>query len=1033
MKNKKLKSSSEFYKELRPEYFSDSKEEQEVLLPKATLAHELSTLSTNMKQDDFENLARKMAEKLISPNLIPQTWPNWWWDWKTDSESYPVSELISDRWFSSDESLWKKWEKWAFAMSTTVGRKSKVKSDVKKIVWTKRWYNKIYFITNQIFPNKDRKKVEDELIKEYGIEVIIFNWDWIIERIYSNNLINLTVNTLNLSSTYKTKKILWKNDISRQQELDRLEENIKNTDRYFDYDYQLVYDALETALLSRMLELPKDEVIWKFDRAKRLNKKLKSKKLEIKISYQLAWTYLMFYDEKELFCDEYKEFKKSLWDENDISDLELNNNLLSLLIWLSVQIDLEKLNIVLDKEKKEFIEKLEIIEKDKTKLSSWLIARTFKVFLSIIDNLKDKKDNDWNLKELIIILKKSETLLDFPFKMLKDLINQIWEFLVDSTVFDKLIDALAETESKRSSDKWWWKIFLERWMQKIEWKKYKEAIIYFWKSVSKLAKEESKYEMYFALLWLAEWYRQLWLYNAYYNCITNALYLKLKIFFEWGELDKSIIKLLGEIIQDEILIWKFPHILMWLEIYVGLSRHSLNFSIQEIDEFLIRIDWLLAVRLLNTSFNEIKKFTFLPDLFKDIDFTISRDSILYLYWKYDSLESLLIEPNSTKEKKDELFKKMSEQPLVKQLEYETNFLEENNSILETNILWCNIKIKSLEDLLLSEQILIYFESFLATATTNIAPKIGKIELNIILWDDFSISEEFNLDKHIYNIILNKDNINCPDTYFNFFINVITKSFIIKDINYFEELFKNNEVLERISIIFNHKVVINNIFWTKIKNHIEDWKNKNYKDFKVLNTSSPIKTIIKKENSDNYDMHNNKKVLSLINMDLWNNAKWNWFGNFLHPIKKFWIVLFFQNKEYAKKIIKEWFDKMWNEDKDNLLRITIIKWIDEKNPYHYRVSISSNFKKDIENDWFFQIISRHHTMTPNSPQNLNNLEWMYSSFKEFILHFWFIDLKTWKQELFEEIWIKKKELIIKNACNIKENDPDIVAIKDFKNK
>jgi hypothetical protein len=73
MKNKKLKSSSEFYKELRPEYFSDSKEEQEVLLPKATLAHELSTLSTNMKQDDFENLARKMAEKLISPNLIPQT------------------------------------------------------------------------------------------------------------------------------------------------------------------------------------------------------------------------------------------------------------------------------------------------------------------------------------------------------------------------------------------------------------------------------------------------------------------------------------------------------------------------------------------------------------------------------------------------------------------------------------------------------------------------------------------------------------------------------------------------------------------------------------------------------------------------------------------------------------------------------------------------------------------------------------------------------------------------------------------------
>jgi len=63
----------------------------------------------------------------------------------------------------------------------------------------------------------------------------------------------------------------------------------------------------------------------------------------------------MFYDEKELFCDEYKEFKKSLWAENDISDLELNNNLLSLLIWLSFQINLEEIGIYLDKEKIEFI------------------------------------------------------------------------------------------------------------------------------------------------------------------------------------------------------------------------------------------------------------------------------------------------------------------------------------------------------------------------------------------------------------------------------------------------------------------------------------------------------------------------------------------------------------------------------------------------------------------------------------------------------------------------------------------------------
>jgi len=55
--------------------------------------------------------------------------------------------------------------------------------------------------------------------------------------------------------------------------LEDLEEKIKNPDRYLDYDYQIVIDAINAANISRHLELPKDTTTGRYERAKRLNKK----------------------------------------------------------------------------------------------------------------------------------------------------------------------------------------------------------------------------------------------------------------------------------------------------------------------------------------------------------------------------------------------------------------------------------------------------------------------------------------------------------------------------------------------------------------------------------------------------------------------------------------------------------------------------------------------------------------------------------------------------------------------------------------
>ncbi|MGQ1892035.1 hypothetical protein ACT29H_16480 [Thermophagus sp. OGC60D27] len=222
MKNLEIKTPSEYYRMRRPEYFSDSKVSSEVVLTKEVLAFELEKISTNQKQDLFEGFCRRLIEKVIAPNLIPQTGPTGGGDGKTDAETYPVSEEISDRWFIP-ENGWNKNEKWAFAISAKKEWKTKAESDIKNILSTEREYTRIYFISNQTISSKKRKDAQDKFIDKYGIDVVILDGTWLLEEVFKNNFIDITVDSLNLSSVYKNTKVLHgANDVERNKLLEEL-------------------------------------------------------------------------------------------------------------------------------------------------------------------------------------------------------------------------------------------------------------------------------------------------------------------------------------------------------------------------------------------------------------------------------------------------------------------------------------------------------------------------------------------------------------------------------------------------------------------------------------------------------------------------------------------------------------------------------------------------------------------------------------------------------------------------------------------
>lgn len=102
----------ERFKEMHPEQFSDSKIVKKGQLDRTFLDFYLDSLTSRNMERQFEQFCRHIAENEICPNLLPQTGPTGGGDSKVDSETYPVSEYLSELWVSGDESGLASTERW---------------------------------------------------------------------------------------------------------------------------------------------------------------------------------------------------------------------------------------------------------------------------------------------------------------------------------------------------------------------------------------------------------------------------------------------------------------------------------------------------------------------------------------------------------------------------------------------------------------------------------------------------------------------------------------------------------------------------------------------------------------------------------------------------------------------------------------------------------------------------------------------------------------------------------------------------------
>ncbi|HAF27762.1 MAG TPA: hypothetical protein DCG75_01830 [Bacteroidales bacterium] len=1050
MKKPEIKTASEYYRMKRPEFFSDSKVSSEIVLTKEVLALELDKISTNQKQDLFEGFCRRLVEKVIAPNLIPQTGPTGGGDGKTDAETFPVSTDISDRWFIP-ENGWNKDEKWAFAFSAKKAWKPKAESDIKNILSTNREYTRIYFISNQTIASKLRKEAQDKFIKKYSIDVVILDGVWLLEEVFKNNLIDIAVDSLNLSSVYKnTKVVQGANDIERNKLLEELEEKIKNPNRYSKYDFQKVEDALEAAVLARKLEKPRDEVEGKFDRAIRFCKQINFNRHWIRIHYQKAWTYLYYYDDYSSFISEYKNLKKFISVKSSADEIELLTNLFSSLRgFCASNCNLEDYEIDLGEEKEELYSLLKKVSNDQTRLYTSLKARIDLTIQYLMDSVSDNKNPDKLIHELHESLSKTVGMIEFPFESYHQIFEGLGNLFPNNNEYDNLIDLVASIAEKRTSELSSGKIFLQRGGQKYAKSFYKESVVYFGKAILKLAKEETEYELGLALLSLGHAFARIGLNWASNNCFISSNFMAFKSWHQQGKIDKQTFECTKQLATNELLLGRIPSFLTWYELLQVIKSQI------EIDEYeeeiptLEMLDAFLSVRLSNTNTNETQ-FAYLPDILERQTLWLSQNISLFKLGYSDLIlaEYKKLEINSESDLYN-YFELTANQPFRLQMVYETNFLSEKEIIIKSKILGCTFKYvmqADIELLLAAEGFAAFFENYLSTSITKLLAKTEEIEIRLERNTELKIFN-FTMDElgSKFHIKINKYS-HSEESFHGFQLKmvelvsrVLANNFITNDLEgYLENLYKNEELNERLIFVYEHRNFTINILGDNPKILFDNWS-KGKKEYKNKG-SELIKFRIKEnqneENKVNFNefkqsRHDESKVVSIIQDKLWDEAKWNGFGVFYAPEAGYGIFLSFKNGEPGKSIFNNWINRFGKEDKNNIIKITIVKGVKRKNPYWYKVLITANLEalKLEAKERYFSVTNRVHQITPNNPDNMYRIEQIIKSKTKFLFCPAQMTVDGKDIEPFFEKGIIKSEIEIKNAWELGLNDPASVVIID----
>lgn len=961
-----------YYRRLRSNLFSDTEVVYETKLTPELFDLKLQQLSQDKKQSEFENFVLGLATRLVTPNIKPQTGPDGGGDGKVDGVTYPVDKAISDKWWVSEGNTGD--HKWAIAISVQKNWKSKIEGDVKKAVETGRGYTKVIFFSSQKIKSSKRQEVEDELSKQYGVAVSIFDGKWCSFAVFEQGCYDVATEKLNFSEEYRRKTVKeGSNDKHRKEELEKLENDLLSRQvESLDTDY--VDDLLRSCLLSRGLERPRMETEGRFNRAQREAEAHGSSVQRFNITYHHAWTsFFWFHDVNAMYAD-YLKLKEYANMHTTVHTIELTTNILT---------NLENAAGVglFDSERfrKEVQDLKTIKERKDLSQASRLFLELFFLEHRLLQMIHCAQDPTSELKKLAELIKASANYPDICFDAQITIVEIIGRMIDDNEEYEKLIDDISEISSQRKSEVEGAIIHFNRAQTLIDKQQYKPVVKHLGHCVHAFLKEGYETELVKTYGYMGIALYNLELPYSAKAYLVKAASILVKEFFTKGTISHLLITVLWKLCEIELMTGRLVMYLNWRELLFVIAHNGQEIESKEFVEKDVLFDGGWACHFATADLTR-KTISFLPDIFARCDMPISENYLKYALGYQESVDKKFVNLIT-----DDWGKLLKQQPIHKQFLNSLNIAEEGQNTISTLVKGCRFTVRyenSIKSQLVSETFLATVETLLATFDTlELVVMSQEIQVEIVPTDGQSELERGeNGTKYIFRV--NYDTLD-GETYwrcFAFFmahfmsLNTMSNE-EVKDL--IAQRHEKEKIMDRIIALLELNNAVYNVLGDKFKYSICQWKNANDKTY-------VCKADTKGETLTDQNPHTEQQGVQTFSisstMEWWEKAGWTG----VYFIYDTWLAtppiigLAFKNLEAGKRIIHEWKEKITKGEPS--VELYLIKGIDKQHPSWYRACVAPEipFSHIIERQ-YIAVMCQKRTMTPNDTSNLDYFERVYSRF------------------------------------------------------
>lgn len=1029
---RKVQTPHEFYRAVHPEYFSDSHKVHK--MSKEIFRNELSNLSTDMKQDEFERFACRVIGRIVTPNIIPPTGPNGGGDGKVDFETFVVDDDISCKWYIAGGCRGN--QRWAFAVSCKAKWEDKIKSDIENAISTGKHFDRFFFCTNQEISSQKRLKIYNAFREKYKIETTIFDFNWFVDAVFDKGCYQIAIESLNLSSELSEIVEEGPLDVKRKAELKKIEERIQKHIRQQGIDTKYIDDLKRTAILARELEIPRTEVEGRFYRTIHEAEKFGMSQQIFDIHYELGWTEYYWYEDPVATYEEYMEIKEMLKKEVNPNRIERVLNLLSILRTASQIGLLSNTGIDIEKENKEWEELSQAIINNPQLSTSALYAQILQLEMKLMSAMVKEEPIDDLLQEFMMRINESLHHIDIDVESYSSLITTLSPYIQNNSAFEEFVDKVAEIVREKDGDISFARVHFDRGIENLQKNDYVSAVKHLGQCIEGFQQAKTFEELTRACCYIAFAFEKLDLLNAAKVFLIRSLSLLLHEANVRGKIKDQLFGELSELCRIELRQGNLDGFMNWYMTFMQFMGAVPNSRNRQSYEELGQLDAILASLLLQSDVTSLPSQ--MPDVLKRIGLQLSGDMLLYQLGYEEQCSKEFAEITGTSGEWYEQWKTMLPRDyfLFSLRDYTKDYAE-----IKTIVKGCTIEARFQHDYKSKVYVTLLLglvESYFSTSEVEDVSFITpKILLSIQNVEGAKAKLEASKKSYEYRITIDWNQVvekELDEIAVNFLAHVLTRNALHQNQEeYLQKKEKQEKIGERLAVMANFMQEAENCRVFPYIQTLAEWIDEEDKAYPVKREEkADVPEEIKGKQA-------NSIITDLIDIPVWDKADWagcaylTYLDHSMPPI----MIFLFRDIQYGKQIFESW-EESFNK-KQLSLRISVITGIDKEHPTWYKVQVSPDVEEMMSDETMRQryvmTITRYRRMEVVSDKNMQMFKREFEMLKVAGITAAEIDENNQMSDDVAKRYpkvIPVQNIVYREAWTIGENDVDMPAIQGSDN-